>query len=473
MYATTRRNPLPGLLTVAGVLAAALLAYAATTGSLMLVIALVGLAVVGATLFDWTVGVPVLLLVSCVDGFFKHLSDASINYVLKDATLMLILIGMVVRLAMNPDGRPDGTRWHGFLAWSAYFGFLLTQLLHPSQTFAGGIAAFRAHGGFAILFVVGAVYFQKRERLERAANGAIALCSLCALSAIAQHAMGDRWMHLSPGFLQASLHYASFPSTEARAAGMIGASYRMYGTLVDPAALGETCAFGILVAVAALARLRGTSRIFAALSIPVMSVAIELSQARASIAALAAGMIALVVMLGVRREVRAFAFVGLIAIALAVPVGVALTNGRIADRLLSSDSVAYAAQLRDNTRNETLYQLPAYPFGHGLGSTGGGGNLRDNTGFAVDNVYFSTLYETGIIGLTLLLVFQGTMLYFGIRAMLRAKTTSAYAVFAGIVAAQIMMMVNGWFSQGAFDYAPVAQFFWFFSGAVARSDAWA
>jgi len=473
MDATTRRNPLPGLILIGGIFAALLLAYAAATGSLLALIALAGLVVVIATLFDWTVGVPVLLFVSCVDGFLKHLSDASVNYILKDALMTLILIGMIVRLAMQPAIRPARTRWHGLLAWSVYVGFLVTQLLHPSQTLQGGLAAFRAHGGFAILFIVGAVYFQKRERLERSANLVIALCALVAFSAIAQHVLGDRWMHLSPGFMQASLHYASFPSTEARAAGMIGASYRMYGTLVDPASLGEACAFGILFAVAALARLRGTSRFFAALSIPVMAVAVELSQARASIAALGAGMIVLVVMLSVRREVRAVAFVGLIAVALAVPVGVILTNGRIADRVLSSDSVAYAAQLRDETRDETLYELPRFPFGHGLGSTGGGGNLRATTGFAVDNVYFSTLYETGIVGVSVFLLFQVTMLYFGVRAMVKAKTTSAYVIFAGIVSAQIVMLVNGWWSQGAFDYAPVAQFFWFFSGAVARSDAWA
>jgi hypothetical protein len=470
MYATARRSPIAGLLTVTGVAAAALLAFAATTGSLTIVVGLVGLAVVGATLFDWTVGVPLLLLVSCTDGFFKHLSDSSINYVLKDGMLVLILIGMVVRLALNPASRPETKHWHGIVAWSAYFGFLVTQLLHPSDTFASGVAAFRAHAGFAILFIVGAVYFQKRERLERSSNLVIALCTLVAASALLQHVMGDRWMHLSPGFLQATLHYASFPSAAAAAAGMAGASYRMYGTLVDPAALGEACAFGILVAVAALARLRGPSRLFAGLSIPVMAVAVALSQARASIVALVIGMIVLALMLGLRREVRGVALLGLLAVALAVPVGVAVTNGRIADRLLSSESVAYASQLRDETRNETLYELPQFPFGHGLGSTGGGGNLRNTTGFAVDNVYFSTLYETGVVGLILFVTFQVTILSFGIRAMLRAKSTSAYAVFAGIVAAQIMMLLNGWFSQGAFDYAPVAQFFWFFSGAVARSD---
>lgn len=470
MYATSQRNPLTGLIAVAGVGAAALLAFAATTDSLTIVAALIGLAVAGVALFDWTVGVPVLLLVACTNGFFKHLSDASITYVLKDAMLAVILIGMIVRLALHPAERPDGSRWHGLLAWSAYFGFLATQLLHPAQSLAGGVAAFRAHGGFAILFIVGAIYFQKRERLERSANVVLALCAVCAAGAILQYALGNRWMHLSPGFLQASLHYASFPSAEARAAGMIGASYRMYGTLVDPAALGEACAFGILLALAAVARLRGTSRIFAVLSIPLMAVALELSQSRSSIGALAVGMVALIVMLGVRREVRWFALVGLLAVVLAIPVGVTLTKGRIADRLFSSDSVAYATQLRDQTREQTLYELPSFPFGHGFGSTGGGGNLRDNTGFAVDNVYFSTLYETGIIGLALFVAFQLTMVYFGLRAMRRAKSTGAYTVYAGILAAQIMMLVNGWFSQGAFDYAPVAQFFWFFSGAIARSD---
>jgi O-antigen ligase len=317
------------------------------------------------------------------------------------------------------------------------------------------------------------VYFQKRDRLERAANGVIALCSLCALSGIVQHVLSDRWMRLSPGFMQASLHYASFPSAAAKAAGISGASYRMYGSLVDPASLGEACAFGILVAVAALTRLRGPSRVFAALAIPLMAVGVELSQARASIAGLVVGLIVLTALLGIRREVRAVAFIGLIAVATAVPVGVALTGGRLADRVLSADSVAYASQSRDETREQTLYELPRFPFGHGLGSTGGGGNLRDGTGFAVDNVYFSTLYETGIVGVGVFLAFQCAMLYYGLRAMRRAKTIGAYTVFAGILSTQILMLVNGWFSQGAFDYAPVAQFFWFFSGAVARSDAWA
>ena len=59
------------------------------------------------------------------------------------------------------------------------------------------------------------------------------------------------------------------------------------------------------------------------------------------------------------------------------------------------------------------------------------------------------------------------------RAALRAKDVGANTAFVAIVSAQVGLLAASWFSQGTFDYAPLAQFFWLFSGAVARSDAWA
>lgn len=472
MYASLRFNPRAGALTGAGIVAAALLAFAAATGSLTIVIALIALGIVVATVADWTVGIPALLLVSCIDGFLKHLSASAATYVLKDVLLVLILIGLVVRLGLHPAERPDRTTWHGLIAWAVYFGFLITQLVHPATTFEGALGAFRAHGGFSILFVVGAVYFQQTARLTRFANAVVGLCAFCAVGGIVQHVMGDRWMHLSAGFQQASLHYASFPSLAAQAAGVTGASYRMYGTLVDPAALGLTCTYGILTAIASLARLTGFWRLLVVLSIPMMGVALELSQTRAAIGALAVGTVFLVGLLMQRRQTRGLAIGGLLAIAVAVPVGVMVTNGRITDRVFAADAVAYAAQTRDRSRAQTIYELPSFPFGHGLGSTGAGGNLRDASGLAVDNVYFSTLYETGIVGLGTLLLFQATFLFLGLRAALRAKSIGANTTFAGIVGAQVALLVASWFTQGAFDYAPLAQFFWMSAGAVARADAW-
>jgi hypothetical protein len=481
MHAWPRPNPfaftrgaLAGTPLIGGaIVAAGMLGFAATSGSALVLAATLALAAVIATLADWTLGVPILLVISVTDGFLKHLTSSSVTYILKDALLALIVLGLFFRLALHRDERSDATRWRGVIAWSIYVGFMTTQLLHPALSLAGAVGAFRAHAAFAVLFIVGAIYFRRRERLSRTANLTIALLALCAVGALLQHVLGDRWLALSPGFMKASLHYTTFPSEAARAAGADGAVYRMYGTLVDPAALGLASTYGILFAIAGLARLRGIARLLTILAIPLMGTALALSQARAAMAGLAVGIIVLAVLLSTRRATRGFAVAGLFLIVLAVPAGLVLTKGAVADRILAHDQVAYAQQTRDISREIVLNGLASAPFGHGLGATGAGGNLREDAGLGVDNVFFATLYETGIVGLAAFLGVQLTFLALGLRAALRAREVGAQTVFAGAVAAQSAMLVSCWFSQGAFDYAPMAQCFWLFAGAIARSDAWA
>jgi hypothetical protein len=469
----SRPNPLPFIAVVAAVLGAAAVGFAATTGSITILVLLVGVAAAAVVVSEWTLGVPLLLLVSATDGFIKHFSDSAFTFVLKDALLALVLIGLALRLGMQSAERGDRVRWRGTLAWGIYIGFLTTQLVHPAFSLPGALGAFRAHALFGLLFVVGAIYFQRRERLTRTANLAIVICMLCALSAVVQNVMGDRWLHLSPGFLKASLHYTTFPSLAARLQGLRGATFRMYGTLVDPASLGLACAYGIIIAMAALARLRGFMRIVAIAGIPLMAAGLALSQARADMAGLAAGLVVFAALALRSKETRAIAIAGLLLIAAAIPVGIIATHGTVLDRVLATDSVAYAQATRDRSRDIVIAELPSFPFGHGLGAAGAGGNLRDEEGLAVDSLYFSTLYETGIVGLFTLLFVQGTLLVLGIRAVLRTKDVGPRTVFIGIVAGQCALLVSGWFSQGPFDYAPMAQFFWLFSGAVARADDWA
>jgi len=469
----SRPSALPIAAAVAGVFAAAALAFAAASGSMTILVLLVGVAVAAVVLFEWTLGVPLLLLVSATDGFIKHYSASAFTFILKDAVLALLLIGLALRLAMHSAERGDRVRWRGTLAWALYIGFLTTQLVHPASSLPGALGAFRAHAVFGLLFVVGAIYFQRRERLTRTANLAIIICMLCAFSAVVQNVMADRWMHLAPGFLKASLHYTTFPSLAARLQGLRGATFRMYGTLVDPASLGLTCAYGIIIAMAALARLRGFMRIAAIVGIPLMAAGLALSQARADMAGLAASLAVFAVLALRSKETRGIAIAGLLLIAAAIPIGIVATHGTVLDRVLAQDSVAYAQATRDRSRDIVIAELPSFPFGHGLGAAGAGGNLRDEDGLAVDSVYFSTLYETGIVGLFTLLFVQGTLLVLGIRAVLRTKEVGARTVFIGIVAGQCALLVSGWFSQGPFDYAPMAQLFWLFSGAVARADDWA
>jgi cell division protein FtsW (lipid II flippase) len=474
MLAWPRPKPLSAVVVGGGLLAAALLAFAGAQGSIVVLVAFLALAVAALVLADWTAGVPLLLFVGSIDGFLKHYSASPATFILKDALFGLILVGLAIWLAVDRTHRPDNVRWRGAIAWFCYVGFMFSQLVHPAAGLAGAVGAFRAHAMFAALFVVGAIYFRQRERLGRTANLVIGLCSMIALAAIAQHAMGDRWLALSPGFMKASLHYTTFASQAARADGATGdAVYRMYGTLVDPASLGVASTYGILFAIAGMARLRGVARILCIAAIPLMGTALLLSQARAAMGGLAIGIAVLVVLLFTRSRTRGFAIAGVLLIAAAIPLGLILTHGAVADRVLQSDQVAYAQATRDYSQTIVLNALLTNPFGHGLAATGAGGGLRPDTGLAVDNVFFANLYETGFLGLAMFLLVQFTFMYLGLRAALRAKDIASQTAFAGIVAAQVALFVSCWFSQGGFDYAPVGLCFWLFTGAVARQDAWA
>jgi hypothetical protein len=474
MHVWSRPKPLPAALVTAAIVAAALLAYAGTRGSIVVVAGLLALVAIAYTLADWTAGVPLLLFAGSVDGFIKHFSASPVTFILKDALLALILLGLVIRLALDDRAqRTTDVRWRGAIVWACYVGFMLTQILHPAGSFAGAIGAFRAHTMFAVLFIVGAFYFRKRERLSRTANLVIVLCSICALGALAQHALGDRWLALSPGFAKASLHYTTFPSAALRATGGgDNAVYRMYGTLVDPASLGLVGAYGALFAIAGIARLRGLGRLLAFAAIPLMGTALLLSQARAAMGGLLFGVALLTVLMFVRGSTRGYAIAGLLMVAAAIPAGLLLTHGSVADRVFAKDQVAYAQSSRNESRDTVLDGVTSRPFGHGLGATGAGGALRDEGTLAVDNVFFANLYETGIVGLALFLIVQATFLTLSIRAALKARHIGAQTAFAGIAAGQLALFVSCWFSQGAFDYAPLAQCFWLFAGAVARQDAW-
>jgi hypothetical protein len=207
-----------------------------------------------------------------------------------------------------------------------------------------------------------------------------------------------------------------------------------------------------------------------------MATGLMLSQARADMAALGAGLILFTALSMQSKATRGFAIGGLLMIVLAIPVGIVATHGTVLDRLLAKDEVAYAQATRDKSRDQVLNNLGRYPFGHGMGATTEAGVIahdHNSNVLSVDNVFYANLYETGFIGLGLFLTVQVTLLVLGVRAALRTQEIGAKTVFIGAVSAQFGMLVSCWFSQGSFDYAPLAEFFWLFSGAVARSDAWA
>ncbi len=465
------RRLYPPAIIALGCLLAAAIAFAGVLGSAATVGALTYLTMLVASAVVWPVGVPLLLIVSAIDGFVKHASASSLTYLLKDVLLAVIVVGVLLQLAVHRE-RYLKERWRGFVPWALFVGFMATQIAHPALGFSGAFAGFRAHGLFALLYIVGAVYFASGRRLIPVANLVIVMCAIAAAAGVIESALGSTWMNLGPGFAAESRHAVTYLSPRAAAGLEPNATfaYRAYGTLVDPEALGLFCSVGILFALAALGRARRLLRLVLCALIALMAVALFDSGTRSAMLGLGAGLIAMAVFSLGDKRTRAVALVGVLVLGLTVPLVLLTTHAALIERIGNGPTTTMAAVTRSRSSSVVLSDLTEYPLGHGLGATNAGGLLReDNGGLGVDNEYLAYAFETGVIGLLLFLLVQGAFLFLGIRAAM-AKTAN-HTVFLGFVAAQCALLASAFLTQGAFDYAPVAQIFWLFCGALALPQA--
>jgi hypothetical protein len=471
MQASAPRRLGGSVLVLGALLFAAALGWVGGQGSLVLMGALFfGLLLVACAL-SWTFGVPVLLAISTIDGFFKHLlSESSAVYILKDVMLGAVLAGMLVHVAMHRD-ELTARSWHGFIPWLLFYAYMASQVLHPALGFSGAIAGFRARAFFSLMYLVGAVYFVRRERLQPMANIVIVLGVLAAGSGIAQHLMGPAWDRLGPGFILASQKYSMLVNdpnlvqhVPAALATSAQTASRAYGALVDPTALGLFCAFGMLFAVAAFARTRGGGRLVLLASIVIMAIGLFESGTRSAMVGLAVGLLLTVAILLTQRGSRGMAILSLIAIS-----GIGIyeffgSHNALSIRGTSNQSIAYAMGTRDRSRDIVLGDALRYPLGHGLGASEAGGADDSQQTLAVDDIYLAYLYETGIVGLALFLLVQLTFFVLALRAFRRDPDNRS--VYIGFIGGQSAMLVASLATQGAFDYAPLAQIFWLFCGAL-------
>ena len=439
-------------------------------GSIAGIAAALGALFAIAAVAVWRFGLRALVVIACIDGFIKHVAPSAVSFVLKDIVLALVAVGLAIDLALHPAARPTG-RWHGLWAWALFVVFLATQLVHAPLGIAPALAGFRERALFAVLFIVGAVYFDRGRRLVGLANFTIAVITGVAVVGIVQYLMGPAWLRISPGMAKASAHYVTYLTNAAPIPGMHPLVYRSYSTLVDPAALGVACMFGVLYAIAALGRTRGTARSVTIAMLLISLVGLLLSETRAAMAGAAVGFMILSGLTFGASGTRSIALLGLLAFSIAIPAAVSLSHGAISDRVLDTSAVGYAAGTRERGSQEVLEALHTQPFGSGLGLAGAGGALRDDAqaseGIAIDNFYLAYLYEVGPFGLAIMLLTQVTLLVLTIRAYLLVRDGAARTVYAGMAAAQGGLLAAGAFMQGPFEYAPVAQLFWLFAGAVA------
>jgi hypothetical protein len=429
--------------------------------------------ILGWLVVYWRVGVVFLLVLSSVDGFLKYLHGSLSTYVLKDVTMLAVILGIAAHFALNPKALRS-QRWTGAWLVLAYMAFLFVEIFNPGASKPAAVAGFRAHAFFCSLFFVGAVFFSTSRALSRTALVSIGAITFACIIGIVQYAVGPAWNELGPGFLAASRHFVSegapalFVTQQANAV-----VSRVYGTLVDPTAMGLAATFGILFALGQLIAVRRASlRIGLGAAIFVMVVALLLSGTRAAIGAAGVGFLSLVVILAFRRETRRYVFFALLVAIVAVPLGLSVSGTTDSGRF-TTRSTQLALATRQRSASLVFRAIESQPFGVGLGGAGAGGKIRKQQhikGLAVDNLYLATLYETGPLGLGLLATMQIGILVLTIRAARRAGSVGVSATFAAMGAAQIAMLVAGTLNQGSLDYAPVAQMFWLFAGAIAMPE---
>jgi hypothetical protein len=409
-----------------------------------------------------------LLVISCIDGFLKNTHGNTVFYILKDVALISILAAIGYMLATRPWAKPTG-HWHGLWAWQLYMGYLAIQLFNPTLGLASSVAGFRALGLFALLFIVGAVCFTNPKRLTATVNVAILWIFIAAAAGMFQSFAPTTWDSISPGLAAATHKYTDISSADG---GFTTFGFpRSYGTLVDPAAMGLACLVGFILSAGALARSRGFGRVWFALTLIVFAVALQLSGSRLAMVGLGTALLTFLILSWRHRSMRIPAAIAFSLLLLAIPIALKASGGNGVTSRLDATSVSYAAMTRARSEAIVLASIPANPIGLGLGATGAGGrqhNTRSDARIvAVDNIYWATVYQSGLPGLVIFCILQGTILVLAIRWAARAKTVAVRATYISLAAFQVGLLTAGIWTQGIFQYAPATQVFWLLAGAVA------
>jgi hypothetical protein len=232
------------------------------------------------------------------------------------------------------------------------------------------------------------------------------------------------------------------------------------------------CAIAVIYAFAMLSTARAwPARLLLGIAILTCGAALYFTGTRAAILGLVVGLAVLVCSLAARPDSRRFialaATVALSLVVIAAPFAIGLIHAETEDRF-QAESASSALADRQRSIDGVIRTFGERPFGFGLGVTGAGGRLApEYRWFSIDNVYFTALYETGTIGLLALLAAHGSLLFLTLRFAYRAKSRQLGIAYGSFAAAHVSLLVAGWFDQGAFDYAPLAQMFWLFAGSIA------
>jgi O-Antigen ligase len=358
----------------------------------------------------------------------------------------LVATTLVATFVSPSSARAPSNR--GLPGWTIPLGAFLGLSL-ASSAFVGGLAAIVALKiGFYYLLVAWTVWrcpLSARER-DRLMTIIMGNALITAVIGIVQEVVGPERLHAMGWDWNVTIRFA-------------GSSLRSFSTFNQPFPfamfLMMACLVGLPVAMLDPRRVR--NRIFL-LSLPILLLALGSTIVRGAYIGLGVGLL----FLGLRRGKY-------VKFLLPFPVAAAallLLPAKLVSAALSSSS----GQQRTSQWRDWIPQLLSHPLGSGIGTTGSAaekvGRLAGNTASQIqtDNYFYKVLFELGILGLWLFLVFLVTAFLMTYRA--GDSLTGFDAVFADGVAASIVAAATACLVATYFEMFPMDVYFWLLLGVV-------
>ncbi len=373
------------------------------------ILALVGLALIGAILFNYKIGFYFLFAMGMFMFYIDRIYHVPIPLgIVYDALAAFVFISLFI----NNKQKQDWTLFKNpvTIAFVIITAYQLLQFFNPNAvSHVAWLITLRNNVSF-LLYVVCFQVFTSIKEVNRFTTTWIVMAAIVGFYGLFQEYVGLtdfewRWMNASPDRLQLY---------------MIWGKLRKFSMLSDPSAFGLFMAFSCLACIVlAMGPFKTSLRIILGVLAFVMFMSMSYSGTRTAMAMVAVGIAFFICMTLQNKKtiMAAGALVFLGAVVLLGPFYGGTVN-RIRSTFSPSDDASMA--VRDNKRVRLQEYVLSHPIGGGLATTGANGKKYSAGhylagGWDPDSGYLLTALEMGWIGLIIFQVFFFIVVYRGIQ----------------------------------------------------------
>lgn len=414
-----------------------------------------------------------LAYLGLLDGYLKLRTGNANVSVLRDVLLYGIVVGVLVRAALQRTTlRLPRYGAHILLV----VALVAAQALNPATAgLRGAAGGLRQHLEYVPLFFLGYLFLRSQRRLQWLLAGLLVVTAANAAAAVVQYTLTpDQFAAWGPGYADRILGRGAFEDA-ARVFGTSAgdARVRPFGLGSDFGTSGVLGYLALPAAIAFLAVARTRrERLLGALGIAACVIGVAASQSRSTLllAAVAAAFLLLVTVTPATARRTAMTLLVATALGLGALALFAGAHTGSFDRFRSVAPNSLRGTVQDDRGGSIAlvgdYAL-RYPLGDGLGRVGPAADFGRSTSTANAETEFNFLIvELGTLGMLAVLALWLRVLVDGVVAVRRTAETRERHLLGAVVSA-VAAMAATWWAAPVSVGATTAPLFWLLTGVVA------